>query len=45
MRVKITRNVPHAWTSIGRETGRALFLYTPAAAGGYVESSRPAQRR
>jgi hypothetical protein len=21
MRVKITRNVPHAWTSIGRETG------------------------
>jgi quercetin dioxygenase-like cupin family protein len=31
------RNVPHAWKSTGRETGRVLFLYTPAAAGGYVE--------
>ena len=38
------RNVPHAWKSTGRETGRVLFLYTPAAAGGYVEelSKRPA---
>ena len=39
------RNVPHAWKSTGRETGRVLFLYTPAAAGGYVEElsnrSRP----
>jgi quercetin dioxygenase-like cupin family protein len=37
------RNVPHAWKSTGRETGRVLFLYTPAAAGGYVEelSNRP----
>jgi quercetin dioxygenase-like cupin family protein len=31
------RNVPHAWKSTGRETGRVLFMYTPAAAGGYVE--------
>src|SRR6059036_2596843 len=32
------RNVPHAWKSTGSETGRVLFLYTPAAAGGYVEA-------
>jgi len=31
------RNVPHAWKSTGRETGRVLFMYAPAAAGGYVE--------
>ena len=31
------RNVPHAWKNTGRETGRVLFLYTPATAGGYVE--------
>jgi quercetin dioxygenase-like cupin family protein len=31
------RNVPHAWKSTGSETGRVLFMYTPAAAGGYVE--------
>ena len=31
------RNVPHAWKSSGRETGRVLFMYTPASAGGYVE--------
>jgi quercetin dioxygenase-like cupin family protein len=38
------RNVPHAWKSTGSETGRVLFLYTPAAAGGYVEEllKRPA---
>jgi mannose-6-phosphate isomerase-like protein (cupin superfamily) len=33
----LPRAVPHAWKSTGRETGRVLFLYTPAAAGGYVE--------
>src|SRR5207249_8102955 len=41
------RNVPHAWKSTGSETGRVLFLYTPAAAGGYVEAlswSGPARR-
>jgi len=31
------RNVPHAWKSTGRDTGRVLFMYTPAAAGGYIE--------
>ena len=38
------RNVPHAWKSTGSETGRVLFLYAPAAAGGYVEEllKRPA---
>jgi Cupin domain len=30
-------NVPHAWKNTGSETSRVLFLYTPAAAGGYVE--------
>jgi quercetin dioxygenase-like cupin family protein len=37
------RNVPHAWKSTGSDTGRVVFLYTPAAAGGYVEelSRRP----
>jgi quercetin dioxygenase-like cupin family protein len=39
----LPRNVPHAWKNSGSETGRVLFLYTPAAAGGYVEelSTRP----
>jgi quercetin dioxygenase-like cupin family protein len=32
------RNVAHAWTNTGSETGRVLFLYTPAAAGGYIEA-------
>lgn len=38
------RHVPHAWKNTGPDTGRVLFLYTPAAAGGYVEalSQRPA---
>ena len=39
------RSVPHAWKCTGSEIGRVLFLYTPAAAGGYVEEllhrSRP----
>jgi quercetin dioxygenase-like cupin family protein len=33
----LPRNVPHAWKNCGSTTGRALFLYTPAAAGHYVE--------
>ena len=32
------RDVPHAWKNTGCETGRVLFLYTPAAAGGYLEA-------
>jgi quercetin dioxygenase-like cupin family protein len=31
------RNVAHAWKNTGDTTGRVLFLYTPAAAGGYIE--------
>jgi quercetin dioxygenase-like cupin family protein len=31
------RGVPHAWKNTGTETGRVLFLYTPAAAGGFFE--------
>jgi quercetin dioxygenase-like cupin family protein len=31
------RDVPHAWKNSGSEPGRVLFLYTPAAAGRYVE--------
>ena len=31
------RGVPHAWKSTGAETGRVLFLYTPARAGGLID--------
>ena len=31
------RNVQHAWKNSGSQTGRVVFLYTPASAGGYVE--------
>jgi len=34
----IPRNVAHAWKNTGDKTGRVLFLYTPAAAGGYIEA-------
>ncbi len=32
------RDIPHAWKNTGGETGRVLFLYTPAAAGGLIEA-------
>ena len=32
------RNVPHAWKNSGSTPGRVLFLYTPAGAGGFVET-------
>ncbi|HUB47491.1 MAG TPA: cupin domain-containing protein [Acetobacteraceae bacterium] len=32
------RNVAHAWKNTGSDTSRVLFLYTPAAAGGYIEA-------
>jgi quercetin dioxygenase-like cupin family protein len=38
------RGVPHAWKNTGRDTGRALFLYTPAAAGKWFEDLQRAQR-
>jgi quercetin dioxygenase-like cupin family protein len=31
------RHIPHAWKNTGTDTARVVFLYTPAAAGGYVE--------
>ncbi len=31
------RNLPHAWKNSGGDTGRVLFLYTPAGAGGLIE--------
>ena len=34
------RDVPHAWKSTGAETGRVLFLYTPAKAGGLIEEQQ-----
>lgn len=34
------RGVPHAWKSTGVETGRVLFLYTPAKAGGLIEEQQ-----
>jgi quercetin dioxygenase-like cupin family protein len=38
------RGVPHAWKNIGADTGRVLFLYTPAGAGGFFAErlERPA---
>ena len=32
------RNVAHAWKNSGDATGRVMFLYTPAAAGKYIEA-------
>ena len=37
------RNVRHAWKNSGEATGRVLFLYTPAAAGRYIEDMRQPQ--
>jgi quercetin dioxygenase-like cupin family protein len=34
------RGVPHAWKSTGAKTGRVLFLYTPAKAGGLIEEQQ-----
>jgi quercetin dioxygenase-like cupin family protein/catechol 2,3-dioxygenase-like lactoylglutathione lyase family enzyme len=33
----LPRNVLHAWKNSGSEAGRVLFLYTPAAAGHFLE--------
>jgi uncharacterized cupin superfamily protein len=32
------RNVAHAWKNSGGTPGRVVFLYTPAVAGGFVET-------
>ena len=31
------RDLQHAWKNTGSDTGRVLFLYTPAGAGGLIE--------
>jgi quercetin dioxygenase-like cupin family protein len=41
----IRRGVPHAWKSTGADTGRVLFLYTPARAGGLIEEQERTQRK
>ena len=41
----LPRGVPHAWKSTGAETGRVLFLYTPARAGGLLEEQQRTQRK
>jgi quercetin dioxygenase-like cupin family protein len=38
------RGVPHAWKNSGAETGRVLFLYTPAGAGGLFEEQERTHR-
>ena len=38
------RGVAHAWKNTGAETGRVLFLYTPARAGGLLEEQQRADR-
>jgi quercetin dioxygenase-like cupin family protein len=38
------RGLAHAWKVTGAETGRILFLYTPAAAGGFFEESQRERR-
>jgi len=39
------RGVPHCWKSSGTETGRVLFLYTPARAGGLIEEQQRTGRK
>jgi quercetin dioxygenase-like cupin family protein len=39
------RGVAHAWKSTGPETGRVLFLYTPAEAGGLIEEQHRTGRK
>jgi quercetin dioxygenase-like cupin family protein len=41
----IPRGVPYAWKSTGAETGRVLFLYTPARAGGLIEAQQRTGRK
>ena len=38
------RGVPHAWKSTGADTGRVLFLYTPAKAGALIEEQQRTRR-
>lgn len=39
------RGVRHAWKNTGAQAGRALFLYTPASAGGLIEEQERTARK
>ena len=39
------RGMPHAWKDSGAATGRVLFLYTPATAGGLIEEQQLSGRK
>ena len=39
------RGVPHAWKCTSADTGRVLFLYTPAKAGALIEEQQRTQRK
>ena len=41
----LPRGVPHAWKNTGSVQARALFLYTPAVAGGLIEEQQRDGRR
>ena len=41
----LPRGVPHAWKNTGADTGRVLFLYTPAKAGGLIEEQQRTSRK
>jgi|SRR5579863_824418 len=43
--VFMPRCVPHAWKVTSAETGRVLFLYTPAKAGGLIEEQQRTGRK
>ncbi len=38
------RGIAHAWKSTGADTGRVLFLYAPAKAGGLIEEQQRTRR-
>jgi quercetin dioxygenase-like cupin family protein len=42
--VFMPRGVPHAWKNTGPDTGRLLFIYTPARAGKFFEDMSGMQR-
>ena len=42
--VFMPRDIPHAWKNSGSDTGRAIFMYAPAAAGKVIEELRRLQR-
>jgi hypothetical protein len=41
----VPRGLLRAWKSTGAKTGRVLFLYTPARAGGLIEEQQRTGRK